>query len=130
MLKRVLPIFKLGLGGKLGSGSQYFSWIAHEDLIESIVWTLENSELSGGINVTSPSPVTNADFTRALGRSLGRPAIFTVPKFALRIAQGDLSDVVVSSLRMKPKKLTESGFEFSHSEIDEALRWAIEDDRG
>ena len=130
MLKRVLPIFKLGLGGKLGSGSQYFSWITREDLIESIVWTLENSELSGGFNVTSPSPVTNAVFTRSLGRSLGRPAIFTVPKFALRIAQGDLSDVVVSSLRMKPKKLAESGFEFSHPEIDEALRWAIEDDLG
>ncbi len=130
MLKRVLPIFKLGLGGKLGSGTQYFSWITREDLMESIVWTLENGELSGGVNVTSPSPVTNAVFTRALGKSLGRPAIFAVPKFALRIAQGDLSDVVVSSLRMKPKKLVESGFEFRHSEIDKALQWAVEDDRG
>ena len=130
MLKRVLPIFKLGLGGKLGSGAQYFSWITREDLMESIVWTLENSELSGGVNVTSPSPVTNAVFTRALGKSVGRPAILAVPKFALRIAQGDLSDVVVSSLRMKPKKLVESGFEFRHSEIDKALQWAVEDDRG
>ena len=129
MLKRVLPIFKLGLGGKLGSGAQYFSWITREDLMESIVWTLENSELSGGVNVTSPSPVTNAVFTRALGKSVGRPAVFAVPKFALRIAQGDLSDVVVSSLRMKPKKLVESGFEFRHSEIDKALQWAVEDDR-
>ena len=130
MLKRVLPIFKMGLGGRLGSGSQYFSWITREDLMESIVWTLENGELSGGVNVTSPSPVTNADFTRALGKSVGRPAIFAVPKFALRIAQGDLSDVVVSSLRMKPKKLVESGFEFRHSEIDEALLWAVEDGSG
>ena len=130
MLKRVLPIFKLGLGGKLGSGAQYFSWITREDLMESIVWTLENSELSGGVNVTSPSPVTNAVFTRALGKSVGRPAVFAVPKFALRIAQGDLSDVVVSSLRMKPKKLVESGFKFRHSEIDKALQWAVEDDLG
>ena len=130
MLKRVLPIFKLGLGGKLGSGAQYFSWITLEDTIESFVWAMENEELSGGVNVTSPNPVTNAEFTRALGRALQRPAIFSVPKFALRIMQGDLSDVVVSSLRMKPKKLVESGFEFRHSEIEEALRWAIEDDRG
>ncbi|MCE2457653.1 MAG: DUF1731 domain-containing protein [Dehalococcoidia bacterium] len=74
--------------------------------------------------------MTNAVFTRALGKSVGRPAILAVPKFALRIAQGDLSDVVVSSLRMKPKKLVESGFEFRHSEIDKALQWAVEDDRG
>lgn len=129
MLKRVLPIFKLGLGGKLGSGSQYFSWITLEDVTESLLWTMDRDELSGGINVTSPNPVTNAEFTRELGRALGRPAVFSVPRFALRIMQGDLSDVVVSSLRMKPKKLVESGFEFSHPEIDKALRWAIEDKR-
>jgi len=130
MLKRVLPIFKLGLGGKLGSGSQYFSWITLNDAIESIVWTAENDEISGGINITSPNPVTNAEFTRALGRALGRPAIFSVPRFALRVMQGDLSDVVLSSLRMEPELLVESGFEFRHPEIEDALRWAVGDGTG
>ena len=125
MLKRVLPIFKLGLGGRLGSGSQYFSWITLEDTIESIVWTMNSDELSGGINITSPNPVTNTQFTRALRRALGRPAVFFVPRFALRIMQGDLADVVLSSLRMEPERLVESGFEFSHPEIEDALRSAL-----
>ena len=130
MLKRVLPIFKMGLGGKLGSGSQFFSWITLEDVIESTVWAMEKEELSGGINITSPNPLTNAEFTRALGRAVGRPAVFSVPRFALRIMQGDLSDVVLSSLRMEPQRMLQSGFEFSQPEIDGALQWAVEDRNG
>ena len=128
MLKRVLPIFRLGLGGRLGSGSQYMSWITREDVTEAMVWVILKDDLSGGVNITSPYPVTNAEFTRALGREVGRPAIFSVPRFALRIAQGDLSDVVLSSLRMEPKRLVESGFEFAHPEIEGALRWAQADE--
>ena len=124
MLKRVLPIFKMGLGGRLGSGSQYMSWITYEDVIAAIVWVMEKDEFSGGVNITSPNPVTNAEFTRALGRAVGRPAIFAVPRFALRIMQGDLSDVVLSSLRMEPEKLVESGFVFTHPVIEAALTWA------
>ena len=127
MLKRVLPIFKLGLGGRLGSGSQYMSWITRKDLIDAILWVMENDELSGGVNISSPNPVTNAEFTRALGIEVGKPAIFSVPRLALRIAQGDLSDVVLSSLRMEPERLVESGFEFTHPEIEGALRWAARD---
>ena len=130
MLKRVLPIFKMGLGGRLGSGSQFFSWITLEDVIESAVWAMEKEELSGGINITSPNPLTNAEFTRALGRAVGRPAVFSVPRFALRIMQGDLSDVVLSSLRMDPQRMLQSGFEFSQPEIDGALQWAVEDRNG
>ena len=130
MLKRVLPIFKMGLGGRLGSGSQFFSWITLEDVIESAVWAMEKEELSGGINITSPNPLTNAEFTRALGRAVGRPAVFSVPRFALRIMQGDLSDVVLSSLRMEPQRMLQSGFEFSQPEIDGALQWAVEDRNG
>ena len=130
MLKRVLPIFKMGLGGKLGSGSQFFSWITLEDVIESTVWAMEKEELSGGINITSPNPLTNAEFTRALGRAVSRPAVFSVPRFALRIMQGDLSDVVLSSLRMEPQRMLQSGFEFSQPEIDGALQWAVEDRNG
>ena len=130
MLKRVLTIFKMGLGGRLGSGSQFFSWITLEDVIESAVWAMEKEELSGGINITSPNPLTNAEFTRALGRAVGRPAVFSVPRFALRIMQGDLSDVVLSSLRMDPQRMLQSGFEFSQPEIDGALQWAVEDRNG
>lgn len=129
MLKRVLPIFRMGLGGKLGSGSQYFSWITLHDVIDSLIWVIDKDEISGGVNVTSPNPVTNAEFTRALGRATGRPAIFAVPRFALRIVQGDLADVVLSSLRMEPQLLIESGFEFSHPEIADALRWALAEGR-
>ena len=127
MLKRVLPIFKLGLGGRLGSGSQFMSWITREDVINAILWVMENDDMSGGVNISSPNPVTNAEFTRALGRELGRPAVFSVPRFALRVAQGDLSDVVLSSLRMAPERLVESGFELRHPEIEGALQWAVGD---
>ena len=125
MLSRVLPIFKLGLGGRLGSGSQYMSWLTRSDAIDATVWTLEHEDISGPVNVSSPNPVRNSEFTRALGRALRRPAVFVVPGFALRILQGDLSEVVTSSARMDPTRLRESGFEFEHPEIDGALRWAL-----
>ena len=130
MLSRVLPIFKLGLGGRLGSGSQYMSWLTRSDVIDATVWTLEHDDLSGPVNVSSPNPVTNKEFTRALGRALRRPAVLVVPTFALRIMQGDLSEVVTSSARMAPARLRESGFEFRHPEIDRALEWALGDGEG
>ena len=130
MLSRVLPIFKLGLGGRLGSGNQYMSWLTRSDVIAATVWTLEHDDLSGPVNVNSPNPVTNSEFTRALGRALKRPALFVVPRFALRIMQGDLSEVVTSSARMNPARLRESGFEFQHPEIDGALTWALRDTSG
>ena len=125
MLSRVLPIFRLGLGGRLGSGSQYMSWLTRSDVVDAAVWTLERDDLSGPVNVSSPNPVTNSEFTRALGRALGRPAVLVVPAFALRLVQGDLADVVTSSARMIPTRLRESGFEFRHPEIDGALEWAL-----
>ena len=130
MLSRVLPIFKLGIGGRLGSGSQYMSWLTRSDVIDATVWTLEHDDLSGPVNVSSPNPVTNKEFTRALGRALRRPAVLVVPTFALRIMQGDLSEVVTSSARMAPARLRESGFEFRHPEIDGALEWALGDGEG
>ncbi len=127
MLKRVLPIFRLGLGGTLGSGKQYMSWVTRSDVIAATVWALERSDIVGPVNVTSPNPITNSEFTRALARAVRRPALFAVPKFALRIAQGDLSEVVVSSLRMRPTRLVASGFSFAHPDIDDALGWALGD---
>ena len=127
MLSRVLPIFKLGLGGTLGSGSQYMSWLTRSDVVDAIFWTLEHEDVSGPVNVSTPNPVTNSEFTRALGRAVRRPAVLAVPAFALRLAQGDLSEVVTSSARMDPTRLRASGFEFGHPEIDGALEWALGD---
>ena len=127
MLSRILPIFRRGLGGKLGSGAQYMSWISGADLINAFLWAMERDDLSGGVNVSSPNPVTNAEFTRALAGALGRPAFFTAPRFALKLMQGELADVVLSSLRVTPKRLTESGFEFEHPRIEDALGWALGD---
>ena len=125
MLSRILPIFRWGLGGKLGSGEQYMSWISGADLTNAFVWAIEREQLGGGVNISSPVPVTNAEFTRALGQALGRPTLFTAPRFALKLAQGELSDVVLSSLRMAPERLTASGFEFQHPRIEDALAWAL-----
>ena len=125
MLKRVLPIFRMGLGGKLGDGSQYMSWAAMPDLTRAIAWTLERDDIAGGVNVSSPFPATNAEFTRALGKALNRPAIFAVPAFALRLAQGELADAVLSSVRMSPDRLLASGFEFRYADIESALKWAV-----
>ena len=121
MLKRVLPIFKLGLGGRLGSGAQYMSWIELGDLTRAIMWAAERGELAGGVNVSSPIPVTNAEFTRALGAALGRPAVFAVPEFALRLTQGEATDAILSSVRMSPDRLLASGFEFQCPDIETAL---------
>ena len=125
MLKRVLPIFRMGLGGRLGDGSQYMSWAAMPDLTRAIAWTLERDDIAGGVNVSSPFPITNAEFTRALGKALNRPAIFAVPAFALRLAQGELADAVLSSVRMSPDRLLASGFEFRYADIESALKWAV-----
>ena len=125
MLKRVLPIFRMGLGGKLGDGSQYMSWAAMPDLTRAIAWTLERDDIAGGVNISSPRPITNAEFTRALGKALNRPALFAVPAFALRLAQGELADAVLSSVRMSPDRLLASGFEFRYADIESALKWAV-----
>lgn len=125
MLKRVLPIFKLGLGGRLGSGKQYMSWIELDDLTRAIIRAVERDDLAGGVNVSSPNPVTNAEFTQALGAALGRPAIFAVPEFALRITQGEVTDAIISSVRMTPARLLRSGFEFQCPDIESALKRAL-----
>ena len=127
MLKRVLPIFRLGLGGRLGSGAQYMSWISRADLVEAIAWTLKQEAISGTVNFSSPNPATNAEFTKELGRVVHRPAPFFVPRLALRIAQGEITDAVLASVRMVPEKLEDSGFEFQHPTLTRALEWAVGD---
>lgn len=121
-LARMLPPFRLGLGGRLGNGRQWASWITRHDLLRAITFALERSEVRGALNAVGPAPVTNRDFTRALGRTLRRPAFLPVPAFALRLLFGEMAnDVLLSGQRVLPKALLTAGFTFEHAAIDAAL---------
>jgi uncharacterized protein (TIGR01777 family) len=125
-LKKMLPPFKLGAGGKIGSGKQYMSWITLDDLVRVIENALESSTLSGAVNAVAPNPVTNLQFTKALGRAISRPAIFPLPAFAARIALGEMADaLLLASTRVTPAKLLDEGFVFQHAGIEEALRHVL-----
>jgi uncharacterized protein len=126
MLDKLLPIFQKGLGGRLGSGRQYMPWVTLDDLVMAVDHIISNDHLSGPVNVVSPNPVTNAEFTTALARVVSRPAPFAVPAFALRLAYGEMADeTLLSSCRVLPMKLVSSGFEFRYSAIEDALRHAL-----
>lgn len=125
-LARMTPIFRLGLGGPLGSGRQWMSWISLDDVVAAILFALDTPILAGPVNFTAPNPVTNAEFTRVLARCLHRPAIFPAPAFALRIALGQMADeALLASARVLPARLTEAGFQFQHPTIEEALAAAL-----
>ncbi|MFQ5878160.1 MAG: TIGR01777 family oxidoreductase [Acidobacteriota bacterium] len=122
-LKRMLPPFRLGLGGRLGSGRQYMSWVSLDDTVGAIRHALTAETLRGPVNVVSPGPVTNLEFTRALGRVLGRPTLFPMPAAAARLAFGELADaVLLASARVLPRALRSSGYRFAHAELEPALR--------
>lgn len=125
-LKKMLPAFRLGLGGPLGDGTQWMSWIALEDLVNAVWLALMDTSLAGPVNVVAPNPVTNAEFARALGRVLHRPAVLPAPAFALRLAFGEMADeALLAGQRVVPKKLLDAGFRFEFPEIEGALRAAI-----
>lgn len=121
LLGQLQPLFSLMLGGRLGSGTQYMSWISLDDEIAAIRFALENPDVSGPVNLTGPAPVTNAEFTRALGEALGRPAPWIVPGFALRIALGELADTALTGQRAMPTVLEANGFTFQHPTLGAAL---------
>lgn len=122
-LARMLPIFRLGLGAPLGSGRQYWSWISIDDWVGAVQHIMADSEISGPVNLTSPEPVTNRDFTRALGRAIHRPTMpIPVPSIALRLALGEFArEGVLSGPRAIPGKLLKSGYSFHHQRLDPAL---------
>lgn len=120
--KRLLPIFRLGLGGKIGSGRQYWSFISLRDEVAALITLLEDESYSGPVNLTAPAPVTNAEVTAAMGRVLGRPTILPVPAFALKIALGEFSTDVLGSQRVIPTVLEGHSFSWSDPSIDEAIR--------
>lgn len=125
-LAQMLPLFRLGLGGTLGNGRQWMSWISLADAVSAILFALQTPQLTGAINLTAPHPVTNAQFTSALARQLHRPAILPAPAFALRLALGQMADeALLASARVLPARLLHAGFHFQHNTVEEALAAAL-----
>jgi len=126
-LGTTLPIFKLGGGGRVGTGRQYWSWVLLDDVVGAIVHTLNTDALSGPVNVVAPDPRTNAEYTGVLGRVLGRPTFFAVPAPAARLALGGMADnLLLASARVEPARLRETGYEYRHPELEAALRHLLE----
>jgi uncharacterized protein (TIGR01777 family) len=119
----MLPPFRMGIGGKIGSGKQWMSWIALDDVVGGIKFALKNDSIRGPVNFVAPNPVTNAEFTKTLGKALSRPTIFPIPAFGLRLLFGEMADaLLLSSQRVEPQKLQRSEYPFSHPQLDPALR--------
>ena len=119
---RLLPIFKAGLGGQLGSGKQYWSFISLRDEINAIKFVMENNQISGPVNLTAPNPVTNREVTKAMSKVLRRPALLPVPAFALKLVLGEFSQEVLGSARVLPKALQSAGFSFQDPDIVSAIK--------
>ena len=123
MLKEMLPPFKLGVGGPLAGGEQYLSWIHIDDEVGILLWALDDDQVSGVVNASSPNPATNKDFSKALGRALNRPAVMPVPGLVLDLKFGrEFGRVLRGGQRVIPKRTLELGYEFEHPDLDEALR--------
>ena len=126
LLGRLRPLFALGLGGRLAGGRQYMPWISLEDEVRALVFAIDTAALSGPVNVTGPAPVTNAEFTAAMGRALNRPTPWAVPGFALKAALGEFAEEgVLGGQRAVPAALERAGFRFHHNTIGEALSYAL-----
>ncbi|MFD1860071.1 TIGR01777 family protein [Aeromicrobium camelliae] len=124
-LKLMKVPFSFGFGARLGSGRQYFSCISRRDWVQAVCFAAEHDEISGPLNLAAPNPPTNAEFTRALARALGRPAALTAPSFAIRAALGGIAEDLLGSLRLEPRRLTESGFSFADRDVDAILATAL-----
>jgi uncharacterized protein (TIGR01777 family) len=125
-LGKMLPLFRLGLGGKLGSGKQWWSWITLHDVIRAISFILEKP-ISGPVNLTSPNPVTNQEFTSALARAMHRPALFPAPAIGLKIALGGFSSEILGSKKVLPQSLTDAGFTWDYPHVSSALKALIQE---
>lgn len=123
--QRMFPLFRIGLGGRLGSGRQYWSWISLRDEVCSLQFLLEQDHLAGPVNLTGPAPVTNAEASSVTARVLGRPALLPAPSFALKIVLGEFSSEVLGSARVMPKVLEQSGFVFQDATLESAVRTAL-----
>jgi len=126
-LAKMLPPFRLGVGGRLGSGRQWTAWIHIDDLIHLILFALATASVTGAMNATSPEPVTNAEFTKELATAVHRPAIFPVPKFALKLLFGEMAGMLLASQRVIPEAAKKAGFQFEHPKLGPALRRLVKD---
>ena len=126
LVKQLLLPFKLGLGGPIAGGEQFMSWIHLDDEVGIILWALDDSSVTGTVNATAPNPVTNREFSKALGRAVNRPAFFPVPKLAVAALRGgELADTVAGGARVLPRRALDLGFRFRHPELDDALAAAL-----
>lgn len=120
-LVKMLPPFKFGLGGPMGSGQQYMSWIHLEDMLDGLIYLIEHTQCKGIYNFTAPNPVTNEQFSKTLGAVLHRPAFLPMPSFALRLIMGEAADLLLNGQRVIPKRLQEDGYQFHYPELEHAL---------
>ncbi len=127
MLPRLLPSFRLGLGARIGSGDQYLSWITLADHVRAVRFVLDRDDLTGPVNLTAPTPVTNAQFTAALAAAVHKPALLRLPAGLLRLALGEMSGELLASCRAVPSRLDRAGFTFADSDISAAIRTAMND---
>ncbi len=128
-LTKLVPLFRAGVGGPIGSGKQWMAWIHVNDLTRLLVDALENPSRQGVYNAVSPNPQRNEDFSRALGRALGRPSLFKTPALAVKVALGEMACIVLDSTRVLPKRLLDGGFSFEHSDLEGALREILDSER-
>jgi len=127
-LKKMLPPFRMGVGGKIGSGKQWMSWIALDDVVRGIKFALANDSIRGPVNFVAPAPVANARFTKTLGKVLSRPTLFPIPAFGVRLLFGEMADaLLLSSQRVAPAVLQTSNFLFQYSQLEAALRHVLKD---
>ncbi len=126
-LDKMLPVFRLGLGGPVAGGRQYVPWIHLDDVVGALLRCVDDDDAGGPINVTAPNPVTNAELSRALGRALGRPAVLPVPGLAVKLLYGEMAWIVITGQRAIPVRLRELGYRFAHPEVEPALRDVLED---
>ncbi|AFY71420.1 protein of unknown function DUF1731 [Thalassoporum mexicanum PCC 7367] len=120
-LAKLLPIFQLGAGGKIGNGKQWFSWIHRDDLVDLIMLALDNTQITGSLNGTAPNPVTNAEFTKTLAKAVAKPALLPVPAIALQVILGEASILVLEGQKVLPKKALHNKFSFTYPELEPAL---------
>jgi uncharacterized protein (TIGR01777 family) len=125
-MSKILPPFKMGVGGELGSGEQMVSWIHIDDLLRAILFIIKTPDISGSVNFTSPYPLSNKEQTKILGKVLNRPTFFGVPAFAIKLVFGEGARVVLDSKEVYPTKLLESGFVFEYEKFEDALREIVE----
>lgn len=121
-LAQMLPLFKYFLGGPLGSGRQWFSWVHMRDLVSAFIFLLQHQEISGAVNVCSPHPVRNKELGRAIGKVLHRPAFLPAPGFMIKLILGEFGSVLLKGQRVVPSRLLEAGFRFQYPEIEDAIR--------